>query len=196
MVHRLTKLCLHWHVSFIKETLSVLMLCAPVFIFTSGSSALLGRPRCGLSIWLSLLAILNTLFWVYANLFHEKTDKTRKSPPFSYPPKVTRRAKHYTESFFKKLFYYVVILKILPLTIFVCHSVLGISCTCCRSYLIKEGEKKKLDSTSSQAGKDVGYGMVAVLKLDIKHIARSKRHLVSTPILWVTDKKHQAAPLL
>ena len=38
--------------------------------------------------------------------------------------------------------------------------------------------------------------MVAVLKLDIKHIARSKRHLVSTPILWVTDKKHHAAPLL
>ena len=34
----------------IKEALSVLMLCAPVFIFTSGSSALLGRPRCGLSI--------------------------------------------------------------------------------------------------------------------------------------------------
>ena len=30
--------------------LSVLMLCAPVFKFTSGSSALLGRPRCGLSI--------------------------------------------------------------------------------------------------------------------------------------------------
>ena len=30
--------------------LSVLMFYAPVFIFTSGSSALLGRPRCGLSI--------------------------------------------------------------------------------------------------------------------------------------------------
>ena len=58
------------------KKLSVLMLCA--FLFTSGSSALLGRPRCGLSMWLSLLAIFNTLFWVYANLFHEKTDKTRK----------------------------------------------------------------------------------------------------------------------
>ena len=33
-----------------KEAPSVLMLCALVFIFTSGSSALLGRPRCGLSI--------------------------------------------------------------------------------------------------------------------------------------------------
>ena len=29
---------------------SVLMLCVPVFLFTPGSSALLGRPRCGLSI--------------------------------------------------------------------------------------------------------------------------------------------------
>ena len=54
------------------------MLCVPVFIFTSGSSALIGRPRCGLSIWLSLLAIFTTLFWVYANFCHEKTDKTRK----------------------------------------------------------------------------------------------------------------------
>ena len=55
------------------------MLCAPVFLFTSDSSALLGRPRCGLSIWLSLLAIFNTLFWLYVNFFfHEKTDKTRK----------------------------------------------------------------------------------------------------------------------
>ena len=134
------------------KRLSVLMLCVPVFIFTSGSSALLGRPHCGLSIWLSLLAILNTLFWVYANLFHEKTDKTRKSPPFSYPPKVTGRAKHYTESFFKKLFYYV-ILKILPLTIFVCHFVLGISCTCCRSYLIKEGEQKNLIAPPPQLEK-------------------------------------------
>ena len=40
-----------------KEALSVLMLCAPVFIFTSGSSALLGCPHCGLSIWLSLCTI-------------------------------------------------------------------------------------------------------------------------------------------
>ena len=54
------------------------MLCAPVFIFTAGSSALLGRPRCSLSIWLSLLAIFNTLFWVYVDFVHDKTDKTRK----------------------------------------------------------------------------------------------------------------------
>ena len=72
-----TKLVIKFSACF-KEVLSVLMLCTPVFIFTSGSSALLGHPRCGLSIWLSLLAIFNTLFWVYANFFHEKTDKTRK----------------------------------------------------------------------------------------------------------------------
>ena len=64
--------------SGLKEAVWVLMLCAPVFIFTSSSSALLGRPRCGLSIWLFLLAILNTLFWVYASFLHEKTDKTRE----------------------------------------------------------------------------------------------------------------------
>ena len=61
-----------------KEVLSVLMLCPPVFISTSGCSALLGRPRCGLSIWLLLIAIFNTLFWVCANFFHDKTGKTRK----------------------------------------------------------------------------------------------------------------------
>ena len=55
----------------LKQALSVLMLCAPVFIFTSGSSALLGCPRCGLSIWLSPLAISNTLFWVYVNFLRE-----------------------------------------------------------------------------------------------------------------------------
>ena len=37
------------------------MLCTPVFIFTSGSSALLGHPHCGLLIWLSLLVIVNKL---------------------------------------------------------------------------------------------------------------------------------------
>ena len=34
----------------VKQGLLVLMLRAPVSIFTSGSSALLGCPRCGLSI--------------------------------------------------------------------------------------------------------------------------------------------------
>ena len=62
----------------LKEALSVSTLCASVFIFTPGSSALLGHPRCGLSIWLSPLVIFSTLFWAYAHVFHEKTDKTRK----------------------------------------------------------------------------------------------------------------------
>ena len=63
-----------------KEALSVLMHCAPVFVYIS-SSALLGRPRCGLSMWLSLLSIFNTIFWVFKFLFfifHEKMDKTRE----------------------------------------------------------------------------------------------------------------------
>ena len=57
-----------WQKHF-QESLSVLMLCTPVCIFTSGSSALLGHPHCGLSIWLSLLAIFSTLFRVYTHLF-------------------------------------------------------------------------------------------------------------------------------
>ena len=65
------------------EALSVLMLCAPVFIFTSNSSALLGRPRCGLSIWLSLLAIFNTFLWVYSIYFHEKK-RTKKRTNSKY----------------------------------------------------------------------------------------------------------------
>ena len=40
-------LTVHVFIVSFKEALTVLMLCAPVFIFTSGSSALLGRPRCG-----------------------------------------------------------------------------------------------------------------------------------------------------
>ena len=44
----------------LRGSLSINALCARV-IFTSDSSALLGRPRCGLSIRLSLLAIFNTL---------------------------------------------------------------------------------------------------------------------------------------
>ena len=89
------------------------MLCTPVFIFTSSSSALLGHPSGGLSIWLLLLAISNTLLWVYANLFHEKMDKTRnytRSPPFSYDTKMATEGylqcylqSSNTGSFFKEI---------------------------------------------------------------------------------------------
>ena len=65
------------------KKLSLLMFCVPVFIFTSGNSALLGRPRCGLSIWLSLLAIFNTLFWVMPPRKRTKQENTW-SPPFLY----------------------------------------------------------------------------------------------------------------
>ena len=52
----------------------LMMLCAFVFIFTSGSWALLVvyRSDC------RLLPCSIHFFWVYANVFHEKTDKTRK----------------------------------------------------------------------------------------------------------------------
>ena len=74
----------------LREALSVLMLCAPVFTFTSSSSALLGRPRCGLLIWLLLLAIFNTLFWVCVNLFTRKRTnyENTQSPPFLYDTKM------------------------------------------------------------------------------------------------------------
>ena len=55
-------------------SLSINALRACVYIYTWQLRA----PRCGLSIWLSSLARFNTLFWVYVNYFHEKTDKTRK----------------------------------------------------------------------------------------------------------------------
>ena len=55
---------------------SVLELCAAVFTFTSGSSALLGRPRCGLSICHYVPYSIH--FWVYANFFHEKNGQNAK----------------------------------------------------------------------------------------------------------------------
>ena len=45
----------------LRSSLSINALWACVYIFTSGSSALSGRPRCGLSIWLPLLAIYSTI---------------------------------------------------------------------------------------------------------------------------------------
>ena len=50
------------------------------FYLHPAAQLFLGHPwRCGLSIWLSLLAKFNTHFWVYVIFFfHEKTDKTRE----------------------------------------------------------------------------------------------------------------------
>ena len=86
----------------LKEALSVLMLCTHVFIFTSGSSALLGCPCCGLSIWLSLLAIFNTLFWVLCQFFSWENGQENKKilevhhfcMISKWPPTVIRRTKH------------------------------------------------------------------------------------------------------
>ena len=92
----------------IKEALSVLMLCTPVFIFTSSRAALLGHPRCGLPIiWLLLLAIFNTLVWE-----HEKKCQNTKilgvhhfCMIWKWLATVTRRAKHqYWESVEENLF--------------------------------------------------------------------------------------------
>ena len=60
----------------LKGSLSINALRACVYINIQQLGSF-GRPR-GLSIWLLLLAIFNTLFWVYVNFFQEKTDKTRK----------------------------------------------------------------------------------------------------------------------
>ena len=93
-------MCAKDHRLLILKRLSVLMLCAPVFIFTSGSSALLGCPRCSLSIWLSLLAIFNTLFWVYVSFCTRKWTKHKILEVCyfrvirQWPLTVTRRAKH------------------------------------------------------------------------------------------------------
>ena len=85
----------------LKEVPPLLMLCAPVFMFTSGSSALSWRPLCGLLIWMSLLDIFNTRFWVYALfLWGENGLNTRILELrhfcmiIKWPPTVTRRAKH------------------------------------------------------------------------------------------------------
>ena len=82
----------------LKEALSINALCTCVFIFTSGSSALLGCPHWGLSIWLSLLAIFNTLFWVYVNFFGENGQNTKRLHHFHMIQKwqltVIRCAKH------------------------------------------------------------------------------------------------------
>ena len=60
----------------LREGLSINALHACVYIYIE--AALLGRPHCGLSTWLLLLAIFNTLFWVYDNSFHEEMHKTWK----------------------------------------------------------------------------------------------------------------------
>ena len=77
------------------KKLSVIMLCMPVFIFTSGSSTLFRAP----TLWfidLSLLAIFNTLFWVYAAFCFRRNSKQTKHKntqhlPFSYHMKMATK---------------------------------------------------------------------------------------------------------
>ena len=76
--------------------LSVLMLCVPEFMLTSGSSAPLGRPRCGLSIRLSLLVMFNRVCQLFSGENGQNT-KILEGRHFrmiwKWPPMVTRRAK-------------------------------------------------------------------------------------------------------
>ena len=75
------------------------MLWVPVFIFTSGSSALLGYPHCGLSIWLSLLSIFNTLFWVFFMRKRTKLKVRHFHMIWKWPSTVIRHTRHsYWES--------------------------------------------------------------------------------------------------
>ena len=83
------------------KKLSLLMLLAPVFIFPSGSSALLGCPHCGLSVWLLLLAIFSTLsefmsivFWRENGQNMKILEVRTKMAVYGY---YCRCAKHYTE---------------------------------------------------------------------------------------------------
>ena len=75
------------YIRHVKDALSVLILCAPVFMFTSGSSALLG-----LSIDLTFAAchIQYTFLSLCQFFFMRKWEKheNTQSPPFSYDMKM------------------------------------------------------------------------------------------------------------
>ena len=77
---------------FVKyQTLSVLMLrnCAPVFIFTTGSSTLLGRPRCDLSICCYLPHSIHFSEFMSVVFTRKRTKhKNTRSPPFLYDTKM------------------------------------------------------------------------------------------------------------
>ena len=61
---------------FLKLSVNALRACVYIYIPRQLSS--FRAPHCGLSIWLSLLAIFNTLLSLWLLLFfHEKTDITR-----------------------------------------------------------------------------------------------------------------------
>ena len=91
------QICVTHERFFLKEALSVLMLCAPLFMFTSRSSALLGRPRCCLSIWLSLHNQY-TFLSLCQHFSRKNPGQNTKNSPFSYDTKMTAdgsgRAKH------------------------------------------------------------------------------------------------------
>ena len=60
------------------SSLCINALCTWLFIFTSGSWALLGRLRCVLSIWLSLLTIFKYTFLSLCQLFSRENGQNMK----------------------------------------------------------------------------------------------------------------------
>ena len=73
-----------------RSCLSINALCACVYIYTSGNSAIVGHPRCGLLIWLSLQMYLpySIHFSEFMpTLFYGKMDKTQNTP-FMYHTKM------------------------------------------------------------------------------------------------------------
>ena len=73
-----------------EESISVLMLFTPVFIFTSGSSALLGCSRCSLLIWLSLHVPYSKHFSEFMSIFFRRKQTKHENTwmPFSYDIKM------------------------------------------------------------------------------------------------------------
>ena len=64
------------------------MFCAPVYTFISGSSALLGGPRCGLLI--SRYLPYSTQFSEFTSIFvrRKRTKHENTGPPFLYDNKM------------------------------------------------------------------------------------------------------------
>ena len=104
MLHLLLGNCywhhkIHWICKF-KEALSVLMLCAPVFIFTSSSSVLLGHPRC--FYWFDSHYLPCSIHFSEFMLICFSRKRTKpENIIWKRPPAVIRCAKHYYwENFF------------------------------------------------------------------------------------------------
>ena len=88
-----------WFFVWLRSSLSINALRACVYIYIRQLSSF--RAYIGLSIWLSLLAIFNTLFWFYAKIARENRQNTEilEVRHFrmlrKWSPTVVRRVKHW-----------------------------------------------------------------------------------------------------